>query len=262
MASFLDKPATAPQLLLGAGASYKPGETGYVTNVEGSLPAAEMALYQPEADDRQVDLVIEMQEAAELNLEVLQTQIEQVMANDGQGLLEQRVYPGLQTGEELAINATNAISGVEHFEDRYFCGDVSGAGWGRQTSTCRDCCMILAVQSSNFAANLLLHEIAGEANTYLGAELLTESMHRLGLIKHLPGHPVRCQCCGHPSQHLHHACKFGCRADFRAGHSSPNDGRRHRSAPLMIYHCSKGAGRCWPFIQAKLPRRTARTSST
>ncbi|MGH2537948.1 MAG: serine hydrolase, partial [Candidatus Promineifilaceae bacterium] len=39
-----------------------------------------------------------------------------------------------------------------------------------------------ATHSSNYSANLLLHVAAGEDNTYLGADILTESMQRLGLV--------------------------------------------------------------------------------
>jgi len=39
----------------------------------------------------------------------------------------------------------------------------------------------LVVQSGNFSANLLLDVIAGEDNAFLGADILTESMQKLGL---------------------------------------------------------------------------------
>jgi beta-lactamase class A len=39
----------------------------------------------------------------------------------------------------------------------------------------------LVVQSGNFSANLLLDVVAGEDNAYLGADIVTESMRRLGL---------------------------------------------------------------------------------
>ncbi|MCA9917626.1 MAG: serine hydrolase [Anaerolineales bacterium] len=181
VASFLDKPATAPQLLLGAGTNYQPGQSGYITDVEASLPAAEMALYQADPAKRQADLVIEMQEPSELNMDVLRTQIEQVMANDGQGLLASVFILDLETGEELSINATNAISGLSILKIAIFVETYRKLD-GPPNEYVQGLLNETAIQSSNYGANLLLHEIAGEANTYLGAELLTESMHRLGLV--------------------------------------------------------------------------------
>jgi beta-lactamase class A len=181
VASFLDKPATAPQLLLGAGASYQPGEPGYVTDVEASLPAAEMALYQFDPAERQVDLVIEMQDAVELNMDVLKAQLERVMESDGAGLLSSVFIMDLETGEEMSINATEPVSGLSILKIAIFVETYRVLD-GPPNEYVEGLFYETAVLSSNFAANLLLHEIAGEANTYLGAELLTESMHRLGLV--------------------------------------------------------------------------------
>ena len=241
VASFLDKPATAPQLLLGAGASYKPGETGYVTNVEGSLPAAEMALYQPEADDRQVDLVIEMQEAADLNMEVLQTQIQQVMANSGQGLLDSVFILDLQTGEELAINATNAISGLSILKIAIFVETYRVLD-GPPNEYVQGLLYDTAVQSSNFAANLLLHEIAGEANTYLGAELLTESLHRLGLVNTFLAIPYDANAVAtRPSTYTTPA-NSAAELIFEPDTARQTTAEDIGTLLSMIYHCSKGGG--------------------
>lgn len=75
IADYLDKPATAPQLLTGAG-SYQEGEPGYVTDVEASLPLAEMALYQPDPADREVELVIKDQAAIPFNIDVLAAELQ------------------------------------------------------------------------------------------------------------------------------------------------------------------------------------------
>lgn len=180
VASLLDRPATAPQLLLGAG-SYQPGDSGYVTDVAASLPAAEMALYQYDPADRQVDLVIEMQEAANLNMDVLEAQLKRTLADDAAGLVGSVFIMDLQTGEEISINGDVALSGlsilkIPIFVEAYRALDQTPNDYVKELF------YQTAVQSSNFDANLLLHEIAGEANTYRGADLLTESMHRLGLV--------------------------------------------------------------------------------
>jgi len=241
VASFLDKPATAPQLLLGAGASYEPGQTGYITDVEASLSAAEMALYQPEAEARQVDLVIEMQAAADLNMEVLQTQIEQVMANSGQGLLDSVFVLDLQTGEELAINATNAISGLSILKIAIFVETYRVLD-GPPNEYVQGLLYDTAVQSSNFAANLLLHEIAGEANTYLGAELLTESMHRLGLINTFLAIPYDANAVAtRPSTYTTPA-NSAAELIFEPDTARQTTAEDIGTLLSMIYHCSKGGG--------------------
>ena len=38
-----------------------------------------------------------------------------------------------------------------------------------------------AIFSGNYSANLLLDVVAGQDNAYLGVDILTQSMHRLGL---------------------------------------------------------------------------------
>ena len=181
VASLLDRPATAPQLLLGAGATYEPGQAGYVTDVEASLPAAEMALYQFDPADRQVDLTIEMQDAIDLNIDVLRTQIERIMADAGAGLLTSVFVLDLETGEEMGINATDAISGLSILKIAIFI-DLYRKLDGPPNEYVQGLLYETAVQSSNFAANLLLHEIVGEANTYAGAQQLTEFLQDLGLV--------------------------------------------------------------------------------
>ncbi|MBK7894581.1 MAG: serine hydrolase [Candidatus Promineifilaceae bacterium] len=241
VASFLDKPATAPQLLLGAGSNYQPGEAGYVTDVEASLPAVEMALYQADLAKRQVDLVIEMQEPAELNMDVLRTQIEQVMANDGQGLLASVFIIDLETGEELAINATNAISGLSILKIAIFVETYRKLD-GPPNEYVQGLLFDTAVQSSNFGANLLLHEIAGEPNTYLGAELLTESLHRLGLVNTFMAIPYdAAEVATRPSTYPTPA---NATADLIF---EPDTARQTTAEDIgtllsMIYHCANGGG--------------------
>ncbi|MEZ4592956.1 MAG: serine hydrolase [Chloroflexota bacterium] len=241
VASFLDKPATAPQLMLGAGSNYQPGETGYVTDIEASLPAIEMALYKADPAERDVDLVIEMQEAADLSMDVLRTQIEQVMANDGQGLLASVFIMDLETGEELAINATNAISGLSILKIAIFMETYRKLD-GPPNEYVQGLLFDTAVQSSNFGANLLLHEIAGEPNTYEGAQLLTESLHRLGLVNTFMAIPYDATAVAtRPSTYTTPA---NTTADLVF---EPDTARQTTAEDIgtllsMIYHCANGGG--------------------
>ena len=241
VASILDKPATAPQLLLGAGSNYQPGEPGYITDVEASLPAAEMALYQADPAKRQVDLVIEMQEPTELNMEVLRTQIEQVMANDGQGLLASVFILDLQTGEELAINATDAISGLSILKIAIFVETYRRLN-GPPNEYVQGLLYDTAVQSSNFGANLLLHEIAGEPNTYEGAELLTESLHRLGLVNTFMAIPYDATAVStRPSTYATPA-NSATNLIFEPDTARQSTAEDIGTLLSMLYYCSKGGG--------------------
>lgn len=238
-ASFLDKPASAPQLVVGAG-EYKPGEAGYVTDVEASLPDAEMALFQPDPADRQANLVIVNQAPIELNLGVLEDQLRQEL-NDANGVIGSVFIMDLQTGEEISINGDMALSGlsilkIPIFVEAYRTLDrppneyEQGLFWDT------------AVHSSNFAANLLLHVIAGQDNTYEGAAVLTESMQRLGLVNSFMAIPYDAQeVASRPSTYVTPA------------NSVPNlitqpDPARQTTAEdigsllAMVYHCSKGGG--------------------
>ena len=241
VASFLDRPATAPQLLLGAGTTYEPGEPGYVMDIEASLPDAELALYQFDPAKRQVDLVIETQEAAELNLSVLETQIERIMNDAGAGLLTSVFVMDLATGEELSINSTEAISGLSILKIAIFVNTYRVLD-GPPNEYVQGLLYETAVQSSNFAANLLLHEIAGEANTYLGAEQLTEFLHSLGLVNTFLAIPYDAnEVASRPST-------YATPANTEASLIFEPDTARQTTAEdvgtllSMIYHCANGGG--------------------
>jgi hypothetical protein len=99
-----------------------------------------------------------------------------------------------------------------------------------------------ATASSNFAANLLLHEVAGENNTYRGADILTESMQKLGLVNTFIAVPFDA---------VAPAGRFDTiltPANAEAGIRPDLDPSRQTTAEdigtllSMIYHCSKGGG--------------------
>ncbi|MCP4358519.1 MAG: serine hydrolase [Chloroflexi bacterium] len=178
-ASFLDKPASAPQLQVGAG-DYEAGEPGYITDIETSLPLAELALYQVDLEKREVDLIIENQDPIELNLTVLEDQLRREIAQ-ADGLTGSIFVMDLQTGEEINIHADMALSGlsilkIPIFVEAYRALDRTPNDFEQGLF------LDTAIRSSNFGANLLLHVIAGEENTYEGAAVLTASMQRLGLV--------------------------------------------------------------------------------
>lgn len=176
ISSFVDQPAQPPRINPDTGL-FENGAAGFVTDIEASLPDVVTALQKPE--NREARLVIIDQPAPEFDINFLESSIQkQLNAFSGVGSV---FIMDLQTGEEISINADAAISGLSIlkimiFEEAYRAID------GPPNEYVQGLFYDTAVKSSNFGANLLLHEIAGENNTYRGADILTESMHRLGLV--------------------------------------------------------------------------------
>ncbi len=176
LASFLDKPAKAPQLLVGA-ASFQFGESGYTTDVMDSLPQVEAALYDP--DNREVELIVQNEDAPELDLSLLADNIEkQLEAFSGVGSV---FVMDLATGEEISVNGGVALSGLSILKIAIFL-DTYRVLDGPPNEYVQGLFIDTAVHSSNYAANLLLHIIAGEENTYEGAAQLTNFLKELGLV--------------------------------------------------------------------------------
>ncbi len=175
LASFMDRPASGPRLVEET-ASYEMGKPGYVTDIDASLSNVEAALYEP--FERAASLVLIDQEAKPFDMAMLEEIItRETQAFDGLGSF---FVLNLETGEELGINEDVALSGLsivkiaillETFRALEFEPNSDQAKLIAET----------AVYSGNFSANLLLDVVAGQDNAYLGVDILTESMQRLGL---------------------------------------------------------------------------------
>lgn len=174
--SFIDQPALPPRINETTG-TFEDGTSGFITDIEASLPDITAALYKPE--NREAHLVIIDQPAPEFDIHFLADNIQkQLDAFSGVGSV---FIMDLETGEEVAVNADSAISGLSILKIMIFVEAYRTID-GTPNEYVEGLLYDTAVRSSNFGANLLLHEIAGENNTYRGADLLTESMHRLGLV--------------------------------------------------------------------------------
>jgi beta-lactamase class A len=236
LASLLDQPAKAPQLL-GVGESFQEGEAGFVTNVEASVPEVAAALLRP--DNRQAHLIIEDQPAPPFDINMLADAINrQLDTFDGLGIV---FILDLQTGEEVSINGDVAISGlsilkIAIFVEAYLALD------GPPTPEQEQIILETAVQSSNYGANLLLHVVAGENNTYRGADILTESLHRLGLINTFMAVPYDAVAPAH--RQVTYVTPANSRPDPL---TTPDPSRQTTAEEIgtllsMIYYCAKGGG--------------------
>jgi hypothetical protein len=176
IADFVDRPAQGPQLLADTG-EIQPGAPGVVTDRAATMYQMRAALYSP--DDRQVSLTLIEQPAPEWNIQVLQDAIENQLASF-EGFASVFILD-LQTGEEVRINSDVAVSGlsilkIAIFVEAYRVLDSPPNDYEQELF------VNTATASSNHSANLLLHVIAGEDNTYEGAEILTEEMRRMGMV--------------------------------------------------------------------------------
>ena len=175
LTSFMDKPATGPRLVEETG-TYEMGKPGFVTDVEASLPLIESALYEP--FQRESQLVLIDQEPKEFDMAMLEeTIMREIQGFDGMGSF---FILDLQTGEELGINEDVALSGLSVVKIAILLETFRALDFEPNSDQAK-LITETAEYSGNFSANLLLDIVAGQDNAYLGVDILTESMHRLGL---------------------------------------------------------------------------------
>lgn len=237
--SFLDKPPTAPKLVAERG-DYAPGEPGYTTDIDASIALIEQALLEPDPSKRQVDLVVVAQPALEMSLSVLGEQIRQELMKV-EGMLGSIFVMDLQTGEELRINADVPLSGLSILKIGIFIEAYRALD--RPPNEYEENLFYeTAVLSSNYGANLLLHIIAGEDNTYEGAAKLTESFQRLGLVNTFMAIPYDANFVPNRPQ------TYVTPANSQANIPTRPDIARQTTAEdmgtllSMLYYCSKGGG--------------------
>jgi hypothetical protein len=177
IALLMDRPAQPAQISAEA-QIVKEAQTGISTDITASLPAVEAALYQ--FADRTAELVVTIEEAPELNsMEILKRRIEQQLQGfDGAGII---FVMNLETGEEISINGDVPVSGLSILKVAIFVETYRVLD-SPPDEYVQNLLLETATLSSNFGANLLLHIIAGENNTYEGAAVLTEEMQALGLV--------------------------------------------------------------------------------
>lgn len=180
LAVLLDKPAQPPQPVPTT-LSFQYGEPGTTTNVAASLDDVEAALYRPSS--REAHLVVEPLQPVrpEINL------LTRLLVNHLQDFEQQSggtasiFILDLRSGEEISINADVAMSGMSLLKipivlEMYRILDRAPTLSQQQLIS-----DTLVIRPDNFSANELLTYIAGQDDGYLGAEIVTESMRRLGL---------------------------------------------------------------------------------
>jgi beta-lactamase class A len=175
LASLMDKPATGPRLVPET-ESYMMGHDGFATDIDATMPVVEAALYDPLA--RTVEFVVVDEEARPFDMTMLEETINsEVQGFDG---LASFYILNLETGEELGVNEDVAISGLSVIKIAILL-EAFRAIDSEPNSDQAKLLNETGINSGNYSANLLLDIVAGQDNAYLGVDILTESMQRLGL---------------------------------------------------------------------------------
>ncbi len=176
VSSVYDKPALPPQPVP-TNLSFQYGEAGIETDLEASMPDIAAAFYR--ATDRQAHIVLAPTEAPRPNVNLLARLIVNYL-EDFDGVASIFIID-LDTGEEIAIDADVAMSGMSIVKVPIVLEVFRALDGPLTAEQSKLISETLVVQSGNFSANLLLDIVAGQDDAFLGSDILTESMQRLGL---------------------------------------------------------------------------------
>lgn len=182
IAALMDEP-TQPAQPVPDTFSFQYGETGTATNVDASFADIEGALYR--ATNREARLVVEASSPDRPQINLLTRLLVNNLQDYEQitGGAASMFVMDLNSGvDEIAVNADLPMSGMDLLKlpivlETYRLLDqeptLTQSGWISST---------LSADLSNEGANQLLRFIAGQDDPKLGAELVTETMQRLGLV--------------------------------------------------------------------------------
>lgn len=180
--SLTDLPAQPPQPVPGS-MSFQYGTPGTETNIEASFADVESALYRP--SNREARLVVEPKAPERPNINILARLLVnrlQVFEQDTGGLASVFIMD-LDSGEEININSNEAISAIDLMKIPIVLEThraLVGLPTLSQEQLIAD---TLIINPENTSANQLLALISGEKDdAFAGAQIVTESMRRLGLV--------------------------------------------------------------------------------
>jgi beta-lactamase class A len=177
ISSVYDKPALPPQPVPTT-LSFQYGEAGIETDIEASMSDVQAAFYR--ASDRQAHVVVVPTQAPRPEINLLARLIVNYLENF-EGVASIFIMD-LDSGEEIAVNADVAMSGMSIVKIPIVLEVFRTVDQPLTAEQSKLISETLVVQSGNFSANLLLDIVAGQDDAYLGSDIVTESMRRLGLV--------------------------------------------------------------------------------
>jgi beta-lactamase class A len=172
----MDREAQAAQPVP-ATLSFQAGAAGLTANVDASLRDVESALYRPFR--REAHLVLDLKPSPGPDINMLNRLLTNHLAAFN-GVAAVFVMD-LRTGEEIGINADQPMSGMSILKLPIIIETLRVLDMPLAAEQQRLISESIAVESGDTSANLLLDLVAGQDNAFLGAEIVSESMARLGL---------------------------------------------------------------------------------
>lgn len=179
--TLMDIPAQPPQPVPATN-SFQYGESGTETDIVSSVANIESALYRPGDREAHLSVRVRQPERPEINLliRLLVNSLQDFEQTTG-GVTSMFVLD-LESGKEIPINSDLPMSGMDLLKvpivlETYRVLD-------REPTLTQQALIsdTLVTSLDNSSANELLTIIAGQDDPYLGAQIVTESMQRLGLV--------------------------------------------------------------------------------
>jgi beta-lactamase class A len=157
--------------------SFQAGAAGLAANLDASLRDVESALYRPFR--REAHLVLDMRPPPRPDINMLNRLLTNHLAAFN-GVASVFIMD-LHTGEEIGINADQPMSGMSVLKVPIILETLRLLDMPLTVEQQSLISETIATEPGDTSANLLLDLIAGQDNAFLGADILTESMARLGL---------------------------------------------------------------------------------
>jgi beta-lactamase class A len=178
--SWMDRPAQPPQPVPGS-LSFQYGVPGTKTNITASFVDVEAALFRP--NRREAHLVIEPNQPTRPDINLLSRLLLNHLQDYQQltGTVASVFILELDSGKEVAINANLAMSGIDLLKVPIVLETFRALDRAPTLTQQRLISDTLIVQPEHGSANELLRFIAGQDDAYEGAQMVTETMQRLGL---------------------------------------------------------------------------------
>jgi hypothetical protein len=220
------------------GLTFYAGRPGYTLDVSASRQRLSEALVSAVRGDQLVELVVQVEPPPPPQIDALR-QLIQSLLDAHSGLIPGIFIKDLQSGEEVAINADVAYTGMDVLKiailvETYRALDPPLAV--EQSDWISD---VMGSAGSNVEANILLRDVIGGGDGYQGVETLTHSMIYLGLFNTFMAAPY-----DEENTALTVVTPANSRSDVDA-----NPDPAIQTTPLdigllleMIYQCSRGGG--------------------
>lgn len=177
----VDVPAQPPQPVPGS-MSFQYGSAGLETNIEASFGDVEAALYRPTL--REARLVVQPKDPDRPNINLLARLLVnrlQVYEQETGGLASVFIMD-LANGDEVNINSSEPVSAIDLMKIPIVVETYRTLGQLPTLSQRQLISDTLVINPENTSANELLAALNAERDPYKGAEQVTATMQRLGLV--------------------------------------------------------------------------------